>query len=303
MPWGERSTQDLNSQLLSGIDGSVRQKSEVFTNQIRELCAVLETLANLLQSERMDRKRKEDPNAPKNWSVADWKSFWQGYDPRWGQEIVNIPANHPALLELQVENQNLGTAMGKLKLQVKHAEGIQKDLADQLRQYRIAEKQAQEEKLRKKDAAIPDRYREVVLQARALPEKIPQEKYKNELMKPPQRWPRKYRMLYVIAQTGWASRLELDHVLGLIEEVSPKNGSIKRILGELLIPGFLEQAIVSFTKDEKITSLVIVRLATKGISLCDTFGWEVAESEWDILQSEPEFREKFSQLHALNVLH
>ncbi|MCD4751958.1 MAG: hypothetical protein K8R40_02690 [Anaerolineaceae bacterium] len=302
MPWQEKSTQSLTERLFSDIKQSVKQRDSVRSDQYDALCKILVDLADRLQGQRMDDLRKADPSVPAGWSVRQWKQFWETYDPHWNKTTDEIPANHPVILKLEAKNRELVEKIETLKNQVKHAQDVQDSLSKQLAHFRIAEKKREIEKKRKKDAALPDRYRQIVLEARNLPEQIPSQKFQEELLSSPQGWPRKHRILYIMAHTGWAARLELDHVLSLVEGVSSRSGSIKRVLGNLMNHKFIEQATASFARNEKISSLIILRFTKNGLSLCSELGWEVVESEWEKLQEEEYFTTTIHRLRAQKII-
>ena len=264
----------------------------------REYRALILELAQRWAGEALEARRRDNPAVPSVWTPADWSAFWDGVSLTAAAGWTAAPSgNGHAALERRIEQLEAELTALRGRLERAQIELTQERSAKEELQKRLDEAQKpKEKKAQKKGEArrpaerilTPDElcqlHRRLVEQLTGLVTAIPAapQRFKAQL-KPEEssiRYRRKVLVLYVVAAGGVSSRMEIDRVISVAEQLSERTNSVRRPVEELVQSGLLETETIRMVSPFE-TGLAVVRLSEDGKALCRTWGWQVVEGEWE----------------------
>lgn len=279
---------------LEDILNSERELRRSAERLAREYRTLVQVLAQRWAGEQLEIRRRENPNIPDVWTPVEWRAFWDtvvlNKNDGWGKKSDNghdWPERRIARLEqeLALVRERLEQAQAELAQERMRREELQKRLA-------TAEKPKEEAKAKgeaKRPAAriptpaeLPDVHRRLVEQMSSMIIPAAPERFKAHL-KPkeaPLRYRRKVLVLYAVAVGGISSRMEIDRVVSVVEQLSERTNSVRRPVDDLVKSGLLiTETIRMYSPFE--TGLAVYRLSEDGKALCRLWGWNVVENEWE----------------------
>lgn len=111
---------------------------------------------------------------------------------------------------------------------------------------------------------------------------------------------RQLKALFLLAQSGFATRLEIDGLVGESEGLSNRPSSLRTALDRLAESGLATCETHKLERGGLKSALTYIRLASEGQALAQTLGWSVCRSDWEKLLEEHE-GERFAE-HSFAVL-
>ncbi len=278
---------------LEDVIEAERKLRSIAEQTAREYKALMKELAQRLAGEALEARRVDDPGAPDNWKPSDWQAFWwsaairpAGTAQAWGVATKPNGNGHDKALQAEVES---------LRRKVAEMEAERNRLLQEMRVLQAEDvKPKPVEKAEKKgpettppqllltDELLAPQHREVVRALRTLTIPEPPLRFAEQLRKDESgiRYRRKALLLYVLATTGYCTRLEVDRLIAATEEISVRTNSVRKPANELEETGLVLSQTLHMTSPFE-TGLALYRLSEDGKALCRAWGWEVVESEWE----------------------
>jgi hypothetical protein len=121
-----------------------------------------------------------------------------------------------------------------------------------------------------------------------------------------ERWQRQSMALYILAKYGLGVRMELDWLISHAAGTKVNSGAQRITIDMLADFGLVVRRRLYEATPPLGSQLIVYCLSTDGRQLCDLFGWEKVESDWErILRlhclGDTE-QEKIQEAHTLNIL-
>lgn len=309
-----QQTRSLNDMLSA--ERILRASSE---NTIRDLRQLLIETASRLDGERMEQIRRDDPLAPGNWTIAQWKKFMQAIPAAGSWGIITSP-----LASAQMEEQRFKTTISEMELVGRQLTAANQKLA-------VTEKERDELQYTLSSLAnagnnnIPVTTHSVSVPSKILDGSIAPwvflleeaKKIAKDLPKPcpplqktflgggrvggdlQKAFLRVYVILYLIGKQRLCSAMELDALIGGATEASARSGSLRRVMDDLIEKDILKAEILTMSTPR--TSLKTVRLSPKGERLYrDIFKSDPLENDWSRMIRLHEGAKQIE--HTLSVL-
>lgn len=270
--------------------------------QLRRYGQLMQTLVHQLGFlEMLDNARHLDPEAPKNWTFAQWEQFWKKALARRHTQTLGGWGKAPSGNGNGV-NGNGGTKPQPSLQQIQQLQGRIAELEAEIQRLRanaVATKGLEPEQNFEADGSV-DWLDTRVSQIRALaiPPRTQVPVSLRDTLGTAQRYRREVQILWLLGQ-GHNIRLEIDWVISQVNEIKPRSGSIRRTFERMAESGLIEAETLRLLKPR--TSLALVRLTDTGRAVAQAlFGEEPHEGEWERLQRLHE-GERFPE-HTVAVL-
>lgn len=298
------------SDLLQGE----RRRTQEAVDEAQDIRSLLWSLAMRLDNGRLRAIQQQDPNAPSNWRAIDWRRFfgnvsaptsWAVIEPaqeddQASAELALLQAQHDAIVAerdqaLQLRD-NLQAEIRQLERQLQPAA---KPRTETVKPAIPAEQElpaapAPEQPIQAAPAGYVPSKGSLLIDLRAAIESAPEcpSSWKNRVNggKPEARevedarkaWRRKIGLLYLVGHWGINAKLELEHLVALVEGMKSNAGSLHRALDQLIEGDLL------YTERSAMTgvsaSLKLLRLTNNGRQLFRIlFNADPVESEWERL--------------------
>ena len=121
-----------------------------------------------------------------------------------------------------------------------------------------------------------------------------------------ERWQRQCMALYVLARYGLGVRMELDWLISHLVGTKTNSGSQRLTIDMLADFGLVVRRRLYESTPPLGSQLVVFCLSQDGRQLCELFGWQIVESDWERIvrlhcQGDPD-QEKAQEAHTLNIL-
>ncbi|MGB9801024.1 MAG: hypothetical protein ACPLUL_13115 [Thermanaerothrix sp.] len=301
----ERALEDLIK-----AERELRENAERLARDYRAL--VLE-LAQRLAGEALEDRRRENPAVPQAWTPAEWRAFWASVSVKASGSWTPRGNGHEALerrmVQLESELAALRGQLEQARMEAAQARRAREDLQKQLEKART--EKAQEAEKPKGEARrpaeriltpeeLPALWRKLVEEMRTMIIPSAPERFRVQL-NPDEaiRYRRKVLVLYTLAIGGISSRMEIDRVVSVVEGLSERTNSVRRPLDELVQTGLLICETIRMTSPFE-TGLAVYRLSEDGKALCNLWGWQVVENEWERLMRLHQGAEQ--EAHTVAVL-
>jgi hypothetical protein len=295
----QRALEDLFS-----AERQLREQNERFIQEFRQV--LLET-AIRLDGERLEAIRRENPQAPTFWTVAEWRTFMREIPSVRGWGISPVPLNTPSQREhemiLQVESLKMQLESVLHELDEEKARTSERivDVDDGL-------SRAGAEKIDLPEGAKP-RLADIIVEAQNILSSLPHKpstafakvldggnRVGGDLKKAYQRYG---IALYLVGHWGVAASMEIEEALATVVGVESGSGSLKRLLEEMSTANVFFKETLSLNTPR--TALKLYRLSESGEKLYQTlFSEKPVENEWSKLIRLHE-GERFPE-HTLGVL-
>lgn len=294
---------------LEGLIEAERELRENAERTAREYRALVLELAQRLAGEALEARRVENPGIPQVWTPADWRAFWWSVaihpvsgKSAWtggngngnGNGNGQVKALESEISRLKSEVEALRSALERTKVELAQERKAKEALLELSRVEEKAEKKqkAQESKAEKEQSKakhviskdmLSEYHRNLVEELREFVIPSAPLKFKEQL-NPDEalRYKRKVLILYLVAVKGICSRLEIDRVMSALENVSARTNSIRKPADELVKSGLLVAGTLRM-ESPIVTGLAVYRLSEDGKALCQAWGWQVVENEWERL--------------------
>ncbi len=244
----------------------------IVEGQNREFRDVLAQLAYRLAGGSLEEIRREDPTAPGSWDPGRWEGFFRdvlhGYtgwaQPEGLREQLfrlrkTLQVSERTKQDIEAELRRTHDELANLRSTVQHGSGTHSGVNGNVK--------------------VPQA---VGVDRPEIPRKPPS-RFAARLGAG-NRWRREGLVLYLMATKGWSVRLEILDVVGRLEKVSPRSGSLKRIFEKgLVVNRFVESEVLTINLSRGQTRMAVVCLTDEGRGLCQALGWEPVESDWERL--------------------
>ncbi|WP_322793284.1 hypothetical protein [Bellilinea sp.] len=285
----ERALEDILN-----AERELRQNAERMAREYRDL--VLE-LAQRLAGEALEARRRDNPVIPQVWTAADWTAFWSGVSV--GQNGWAKPKSngHEALerriVQLEGELNALRERLERAQMEAAQERRTREELQKRLEEAKAKEKpkdtQPKGEAKRTAERILtpdelPQLWRSLVEEMSRMVIPSAPERFKVQLNPRDStiRYRRKVLVLYTIARGGISSRMEIDRVVSVVEQLSERTNSVRRPTDDLVKSGLLVSETIRMYKPFE-TGLAVYRLSEDGKALCALWGWQTVENEWERL--------------------
>jgi hypothetical protein len=290
----------------------------------RGLREVLTELGFRWGGQQLEAMRREDPNAPANWSPTAWRQFFT---------ILPIPA--------QESEWGGGGAAQSLQKAVQEAIALREEIVFLRHQLAQAKKQVAivQTAVPSTPAAVPDTaalvpethtarkpknhksstrktppeakdcnlvkvslaFQPIVDEMRNLTVPMKPARFETRLSVENVRYRRQILALYLVACHGVNVRLMLDMLISAADGLSLRSGSIRRPVEQLGEKGLMVCETIGMTTPIE-TSLAFVRLSEDGKSLARIYGWEPVETDWERLIRLHQGDSEQMRAHTMAVL-
>lgn len=285
----------------------LRAQSE---SQVRELRQLLLETAVRLDGQRFEAIRREDPSVPYAWKVSDWSAFMKNIPGAqgWGASVVpsSAPSKREKVLIQQVEalKSQLDDAFAQLEQERGRVEAANRSIAEMAEAIRKAvpggdvapaEKPELPNGISLSDSAMP---KDLIPALAFIIEDV-----KTILKGLPKRPPAGFKgisggnrtggdldaiflrywiVIYLMGRWRLSASMEIDFVIGFVDDISPRSGSLKSILGGLIDAGMILQEKLEMETPK--TVLKVNRLSENGEKLyMELFKEKPLENEWSRL--------------------
>ncbi|MEW6505239.1 MAG: hypothetical protein AB1457_14855 [Chloroflexota bacterium] len=287
----ERALEDILN-----AERELRQNAERMAREYRAL--VLE-LAQRLAGEALEARRRDNLAIPQVWTAVEWSAFWSGISVGQSGGWTKPKSNgHEALerrsVQLEGELAVLRERLERAQMEAAQERRTREELQQRLdaAQAKAKEKPKSEAKGEAKrpaeriltPAELPELWRRLVEEMSGMVIPPAPDRFKAQL-KPKDsdiRYRRKVLVLYTIARGGISSRMEIDRVVSVVEQLSERTNSVRRPVDELVKSGLLVCGTIRMYKPFE-TGLAVYRLSEDGKALCGLWGWQMVENEWERL--------------------
>ncbi|MEJ5200652.1 MAG: hypothetical protein WHV66_00350 [Anaerolineales bacterium] len=302
---------EIRLRAMSEILAAERLFREQAEKRLREMGDVLTEIAYRLGGDKLETLRREDATVPKRWGPEDWRKFFQalaltpssGWEASgWGTpQRSNGNGHHPpaddgqATAEfdtLRTENSRLQEQIAELTRALwearRNAENNRSIFVQPTDRHAetVVRAQAQAAPRVRVDRVENYAYRHIPL-AEWQPPTIPAAYVKRLESQATNRRDgevnerRKLLFLWLLAVSGIAAQLELNRLLASREGISPEAGSLKRPVDSLEENNLVIQQTLTIQIGTMPSRLVVLRLSEDGKRLCQLWGYEIVENEWE----------------------
>ena len=264
---------------LEGLLNQERTIRAKVQTEVRAYQSLLLELAIRFNTYQLDEGKKQNPEALQGWTSSEWQTFWHSFHPNFSWRDSDCEEQQKEVLQLK---QFIQDAQAELSTLIQNNHSLNNELSvikrklSQVEAFSKFQKKPLEHKKIVPDLKnVPTAYHEAVTSLRSLPDVAPPLAFLHKFKKNVQRWPRKHRVLFLMAHYGWSSRKELQNVVALAEGLKPKNGSLRRAMVDLEQSGLItrEKMEVDFKKEEQ-TVVILLKLNPDGRRCCRLLGWE-----------------------------
>ena len=269
-------SQDSFLEGLLNQERTIRAKVQA---EVRAYQFLLLELAIRFNTYQLDEEKKQNPDALQGWTSSEWQTFWQSFHPNFSWRDSDCEEQQKEVFHLK---QFIQDAQAEMSTLIQNNHSLNNELAVIKRKLSRVEafskfqtKPSEPKKIIPDLKNIPEVYREAVTSLRALPDVAPPLAFLHKFKKNVQRWPRKHRVLFLMAHYGWSSRMELQNVVALAEGLKPRNSSLRRAMVDLEQSGLIarEKVETDFKKEEQ-TVVILLKLNPDGRRCCRLLRWE-----------------------------
>ena len=275
---------------LLAAERSFRALSE---SRLRGLIEVLTELAYRMDGEKLEAARKNDPTAPRSWTAETWSAFfagqrrenptWSGADDGLRQVLLALSAERDELRRRVFE---LDQQLARPRLAAMTAETPTGDVRPAERRKVPPHPVAFDPLVSAAYAGLPKELAE--FQPPPVPAEF-QERFRLGASVTPKdaqaNLRRRWMTLRILASSGIAPAVEYYSLIGRLDGISQRAGSVMRPIEALAEQAHLIEwqtpaiPLVGST----LTRLTLIRLSADGRQLCSQVGWQPVESEWERL--------------------
>lgn len=284
-------TSTLYERSISDILESERQIRAVLEDEHRKLIAVLERLAKQHHGRHFEEYRRTNPTGAQYWTAQDWEKFFLSaprgiqIQPAASWTSVSSNGNGHKAIQLEREVQRLRSENNRLKAE--NTEHLQKRPQTEGRRSRSA---PPKKVVREKSS--PRSSGQAIV---AAPESVPASPlagFKTPMLplKYSQlesefgsiQWRRALMILYLLATYGINSHVEIDRHIAPVEGLVFRSNSTKKPVRKLAEIGLTVMETIKIDRDPEMGFAIwVLRLTDSGRELCQAFGWQPVESEWE----------------------
>ena len=275
---------------LLAAERSFRAQSE---SRLRGLIEVLTELAYRMDGEKLEAARKNDPTAPRSWTTEAWSAFfagqrrenpaWSGADDRLRQTILTLTAERDELRRRVFE---LDRQLAEVRLTPATVETSSEDAKPAERRKTPPRPAVFDALVSAAYAGLPEQL--AVFQAPPVPAEF-QERFRLGASVTPRdaqaNLRRRWMTLRILAVSGIAPAVEYYSLIGRLDGISQRAGSVIRPIEALAEQAHLIewQTPAIPLAANTLTRLTLIRLSADGRQLCSQIGWQPVESEWERL--------------------
>jgi len=271
------NAETIRSRMISDLLASERTLKESALQVIQDFRTVMFYVARQVDGWRVQDLQRVDPNFFQNWTPVQWRAFFE--------QSLNNPAawrvNRDRSEEehkLVLENQAL---LKKLNAQSQSIEDLRDEIAH-LKKRKPSQQRSQPESAGASNGAdVPAFYNSILTQMQKwTPPTIPA-RFKQMVSNEDVRWRRQSMALAIMATTGISTRLELDQLVGTLEEMKARSGSLRAALDMLTEKELVRSDVFSIQIGTFQSALAVIKLSDDGKELCSILGWSPVEADWE----------------------
>lgn len=308
MTISDYTSRNLNS--IADAERKLRANAEEIARRYRKL---LIELATRLAGEALQQVQRENPHALENWQPRDWEQFWYANMPvpshGWGSSTSAAPSAKRAAEDQETERlkheaAGLLNSLNDVRRRMGELEHENKALNEQLHQQDRMLGQRTKAAVKKDAKPVSNVYGSYVEQLSKLtmPDSIPERFLKR--IGPGQgatdlRYKRQMQVMWLVAEAGISSRLEIDRLVGLCEGVQMGSGSIRKAAQEMEQSGLITAKTLEMTTPIN-TRLIVYRLSVDGAEFWRSIGRTAVPSDWQKMLAG--YQGEQPEQHALAVL-
>ncbi len=271
------NAETIRNRMISDLLASERTLKESALQVIQDFRAVMFYVARQVDGWRVQDLQRVDPNFFQNWTPVQWRAFFEQSlnDPAaWRVNRNRTDEEHKLALENQALQKELNTRLQNIE-----------DLRDEiayLRNRKIAAPRSQPETIvAAARADVPAFYNSILAQMQKwTPPTIPA-RFKQMVSNEDVRWRRQSMALAIMANHGISTRIELDQLVGTLEEMKARSGSLRSALDMLTEKELVRSDVFSVHIGVLQSALTVIKLSDGGKELCSILGWNPVESDWE----------------------
>ena len=285
----------IRNRMISDLLTSERTLKESALQVIQDFRSVMFYVARQVDGWRVQDLQRVDPNFFQNWTPVQWRAFFEQSlnDPvAWRVNRNRTEEEH----KLVSENQSLRK---ELNAQMQSLEDLRDEIA-YLRNRKAASPRVQSERgsgdqgavsslsptlqpaaSAANTADVPAFYASILAQMQKwTPPAIPA-RFKQMVSNEEVRWRRQSMALAIMANHGISTRIELDQLIGALEEMKARSGSLRSALDMLTEKELVRSDVFSVHIGVFQSALAVIKLSDDGKELCSILGWNPVESDWE----------------------
>jgi hypothetical protein len=265
----------LTSDLMNSILQDEKFLNEIADHVVQEYKKVLIELAYKANGLRLEDLLHQDPFAPGCWTVEQWKEFFKEIPPadKKPPKRKGLPPQQSKALLEEYER------LKKILLELQNELACEESLQEPPVSSPLPESGSSGFSSKPKEE-ISRIYQNIVrILPKAGSKKLP-ERLRRIFSESQYLFRRELMVLYVLATLGFNSRIELELILGLAENVEARSHTIKKVV-DAMISKDLIQGDILYLEHPFRTCLSIVQLTRKGTECCWDLEWDPCESEWE----------------------
>lgn len=287
MSWKANPTEQTSSagivrqRMFADLQGAEIASHAQALQEARTLRKVLSDLAGKLDGQRVQDLLHKSPGYFERFAPEEWADFFR-----------SIPserlAQESALVEIQRLRQALASAEEKIK-ELSRSETPSRPSEPARKPAVHPSKSPAAVKQPAPQSQPPDpgiflgQYRTVLESMSNWQTPARPEGFKHLVSDDPLRWRRQSMALKIMAHYGINTRIEIDHIVARVENVKAHSNALRDAIESLVRKGLASANLFSYKSDPFQSSLILLQLSADGRLLCQHFGWEVVESDWERL--------------------
>ena len=298
----------VRERAISDMIAGERAAKEAALQVSGDFRKLLYDLAFKLDGERIQDALRDDPVAVQAWSPAQWRAFFSGKsawakDGAEKKEDPQIKRLEDAAEKSRKSAEHHRERAGKLQAQLSEAQKRIGELEAKIKGVRSQERKAEKANGKGRETSRPQATKEEAeaqegdeikalgvfadILAATGEWKVPARpaRFSRRLSGDDTQWRRQSMALYFIAKYGISARMELDHLVAVLNGLKGRGTSLRKTIDMLSDSKFTITDVLSVrrgSEEDPIfqSALSMVRLSKDGEDLCKVLGWEPVESEW-----------------------
>lgn len=272
------NAETMRTQMISDLLASERALKEAAQQVIKDFRTVMFYVARQVDGWRVQDLQRLDPHFFQNWTPVQWQAFFEQslHDPAaWRMNRDRSEEEY----HLKIENDTL---RAQLTTQLQAVE----DLRDEVAYLRNRKPGQQPSPMAAAAAATTGAdatpyYTTVLARMKNWTAPTIPARFKQQVSSEDVRWRRQSMALAILASTGISTRLELDHLVGTIEEIKARSNSLRTTLDMLVQSDLMRTDIFAVHIGSFQSTLALIKLSDDGKELCNIFGWSLVEGDWE----------------------
>jgi len=292
---------DVHQRAIESILDGAREERRFAEKTVHAILALFTDLAFRIDGERMKVLQEREPDAPRGWTKAEWKQFFEPvrfYSFGWPRPELDLPTEQEEKMIEEIREMREQISQLKAQLGERDEEEFTGIHLGHTRGLIIPSHTTYPKPI------VPRAYEDFIEPLRHMNLTKKPRRFQNVLGESESMYRRQLMVLYILATKGVNVRIEIDLLIAVVEEIAPRGSTVRKIVDKLKKGGLVESRIFSIERPFH-TSINLVWMTDAAKDFCQKMNWKVSKSEWEKLnrcQGELEMGEKNIAI-AIVALH